>query len=444
MKWGFEEMDSNNETKENEIVIPPEVERRNASIFFFTWQLLFLIAPVYYVGVVQAALCDKLGAGPTVANLPTSLWLVGFITPFFVTRIIPLRLEGRVLMWTTGINGLSMTFVCAALILPVSNNARIAVIVGQMLVYGILGSTSGVYIFQCLGRGTTKEGRAKALKWTFSIGPLIAVSSSLGAQYVLTGGFKSLPFPYDFALIYFIGVPCMFAISVLSSRYNLPPAKDVIHPPLAKYIKESIGTFVGVRALVMLWIGYFLWYCVSNAMPNFSLYTREVIGRDPKELAGAIQALRFGFKACAGFLLGVIALKWGVRSPIITTMLVFTAAIIWGWTVPGYPYLIAFGFMGAAELGAAYFLNYAIASSSPANGARNIAIMQLAVPASSISPLLHGILTGHFGFPASFAFALVTALVGLWIVYRLPVTTTTPVTQTSGQPLQELRSTEAS
>jgi MFS family permease len=431
-------MDSTNETKENEIVIPREIERRNASIFFFTWQLLFLIAPVYYVGVLQAALCDKLGAGPAISNLPTSLWLVGFVTPFFVTRIIPLRLEGRVLMWTTSINAISMTFVCAALVLPVGNNVRIAVIVCQMFVYGILGSTSGVYIFQCLGRGTTKEGRAKTLKWTFSVGPLVAVGSSLGAQYVLNGGFKSLPFPYDFALLYFIGVPCMFAIAILSSRYDLPAAEEVVQPPVFSYIKESVTSFVGVRSLVILWLGYFLWYCVSNAMPNFSLYTREVIGRDPKELAGAIQALRFGFKACAGFLLGVIALRWGVRAPIVTTMLVFVAAIIWGWTVPGYAYLIAFGFMGAAELGAAYFLNYAIANSSPANGARNIALLQLAVPASSISPVLHGVLTGRFGFPASFTFALATALVGLWLVYRLPVQIAAPVKAKAAEPEQPL------
>lgn len=403
-----------------EPTIPPAIERRNATIFFFTWQLLFLIAPVYYVGVLQAALCDKLGASPAISNLPTSLWLVGFITPFFITRMIPLRLEGRVLVWTTGINGLAISFVCAALILPVGNTTRIAVIVGQMLVYGILGSTSGVYIFQCLGRGTTKEGRAKTLKWTFSIGPLVAVSSSLGAQYILNGGI-GLTFPNDFALLYFIGIPCLFGISLLSRRYNLPAAEEVKQPPVFRYVKESIASFIKVRHLVILWIGYFLWYCVSNAMPNFSLYTKEVLLRDPKELTGIIQALRFGFKAAAGFLLGMIALRWGVRAPITTTMLIFLAAIIWGWGVPGYPYLLCFGLMGAAELGAAYFLNYAIASSLPANGARNIAIMQLAVPASSISPLIHGILTGRYGFQASFTFALVTVVIGLWMVLKLPV-----------------------
>jgi hypothetical protein len=227
-------MSRNHETGEEERTIPPEIERRNARIFFFTWQLLYLIAPVYYVGVLQAALCDKLGAGPVISNLPTSLWLVGFVTPFFVSRIIPLRLESRVLIWTTTINGIAISFVCAALIFPVGNTTRLAVIVGQMLVYGILGSTSGVYIFQCLGRGTSKDGRAKTLKWTFAIGPLVAVCSSLGAQFVLNGGLTALPFPYDFALLYFFGIPCLFGIALLSRHYALPHAAEEARTSICK------------------------------------------------------------------------------------------------------------------------------------------------------------------------------------------------------------------
>jgi hypothetical protein len=76
--------------------------------------------------------------------------------------------------------------------------------------------------------------------------------------------------------------------------------------------------------------------------------------------------------------------------------------------------------MGAAELGAAYFLNYVIEASPPANGARNLSLLQLAVPASSLAPVLYGMATERYGFRASFVLGMVTALIGFGIVMMLP------------------------
>jgi MFS family permease len=396
------------------------MEWRNATVFFITWQLMFLAAPVIYVGVVQAALCDKLGASPTIANLPASAWLLGYIAPFFLTYFIPLRLEASVVVWTNAVSAVSMALVCAALLLPVGNAIRIAFVVGQGLVYGILGSLSGVYIFQCLGRGTTTEGRAKTLKWTYTAGPIIAVIASVGAQYVLNRGISVLPYPYDFALLYSIGVPCLAGVAFVSRRYELPPAEEPEQQPFIPYIAESLRKYLRLRYLVLLWLGYFCWFLTLNAMSNFSLFTKVAIGRDPKELSGVIQALRFGFKAMAGFGLGAIALRWGERAPIIATVILFMISIVWAWTMPGYLYLVCFGFMGAAELGAAYFINYTLAVSPPADGARNLSLLQLAIPVSSISPVLHGSVTDSWGFRASFALGLVTTLFALAAVIRLP------------------------
>ena len=66
-------------------------------------------------------------------------------------------------------------------------------------------------------------------------------------------------------------------------------------------------------------------------------------------------ALRFGFKSVGGYLLGNIAMRKGIRAPLVTTVLLLAAAMVWGWSVPGYAYLMAFGLMGAGELGGAYF-----------------------------------------------------------------------------------------
>ena len=59
--------------------LTPEIERRNGLIFIWTQLLIYFSAPVLYVGVVQAAFLDKLGASATVANLPSSTYMLGAV-----------------------------------------------------------------------------------------------------------------------------------------------------------------------------------------------------------------------------------------------------------------------------------------------------------------------------------------------------------------------------
>ena len=63
-------------------------------------------------------------------------------------------------------------------------------------------------------------------------------------------------------------------------------------------------------------------------MPNLLLYTRQTMGRDPKELAGLVMALRFGFKSLGGWFLGAAALRWGVRMPVMLTVVLVGAAAL--------------------------------------------------------------------------------------------------------------------
>jgi hypothetical protein len=61
-----------------------------------------------------------------------------------------------------------------------------------------------------------------------------------------------------------------------------------------------------------------------------------------------------------------------------------------------------------------------VAVSSAAQGARNLALLNLATPVASLSPVLYGAVTDAFGFSASFGLAGVTALAALWFVLKLP------------------------
>lgn len=423
-------MDTRNESQKelartvpvvSEVRLVTEVmDQRNSRIFYLSYLLLFFAAPAVYVGVVQAALCDKLGASATVANLPASAFLFGSAAPFFLTWLIPLRLERSVVVYANAITATLLAMVCAALIFPFGNSVRIAVLIGQGLIQGCTGSISLVYQFQCLGRGTTSKGRARALKFAYTFGPMSAVVGSLVAQFILNRGVLFLSYPYDFAFLYFVGVPCMGGVALLSSRYELIPANEDAQQPFGRYLIDSVRSFSQARTMVLLWVAYLLWYVSLDSVSNLSLYTREAVGRDPKELSGLIMALRFGFKSMAGFALGVISVQFGIRAPLVATIALLAAAALWSWAAPGYFYLFAFGLMGAGELGGGYFPNYMVAVSSAAQGARNLALLNLATPVASLSPVLYGAVTDAFGFSASFGLAGVTALAALWFVLKLP------------------------
>src|SRR5205814_9500034 len=50
-------------------------QTRNLLLFAACFGANYLAAPVGYIGVLQASLCKRLGAGETVANLPLSIYL---------------------------------------------------------------------------------------------------------------------------------------------------------------------------------------------------------------------------------------------------------------------------------------------------------------------------------------------------------------------------------
>lgn len=401
--------------------VTAEMDRHNGRIFLYSQVLIFLAAPVIYVGVVQAALCDKLGASATIANLPASTFLLGSVAPLFVSWWVPYSWERAVLVTASAFSSVLLTLVFGTLVLPVPDSFRIAAVVGQGLILGLSSSTALVFMYQCLGRGTSLEGRARAMKSALTLGPIAAVLGSLGAQFVLNRGIPALTYPYDFALLYFIGIPCTACVALVNSRYRLIPLQDKPRQPLWQFLGGILRTLAADRTLRSLWIAYLFWYCTLGSISNLSLYTREALGRDPKDLSGVVMALRFGFKSAAAFLLGAIALRWGIRAPLIVTVLLVGFAPLWAWSIPGYAFLLAFGLMGAGELGGAYFPNYVVSVSPSQSGARNLALLTLASPFASFAPVLHGRLTDAYGFPASFLFGIATALVALALVSKLPI-----------------------
>ena len=397
-------------------LITEEMTRRNARVFLISYLLIYFAAPAVYVGIVQAALIDKLGASATIANLPLVGYKLGALAPLFLSWLVPHRLERNVVVWANVVTATLLSLVFLSLALPASSDFRITVVILQGLLQGFSSSISMVFQLQCLTRGTTSEGRISVLKQTFTLTPFSAVAGSLAAQWVLDPNFTFLEFPYDFAAIYLVAVPCIAGVAWVSTQYDLAPLADEPRKPLFGYLLGSVREFSRSRSLVLAWLGYWLWYIVLAIIPNISLLAREKLGQDPKNFAGYQNALLFGFKSVGGYGLGLLAMRYGLRMSALTSSALLCASVVWAWTVPGYGYLFAFGLIGAGQLGGTYFPNFAAVLSSPEAGTRNLALIQLAAPAAFFGPAVHGWLVDQSGFPASFIFGLAAAVLSMLMV----------------------------
>ena len=205
--------------------LTPAMEHHNGIIFFLSYILIYLAAPVTYIGIVQAALIDKLGANHMIASLPASLVLLGGLGPLIFSWLIPYHRERSVIVWAYSINSSILAMVFATLIFPVSTTIRIGALLGQGFIQGICNSVAHAFKFQCLRRGTTTRGRARIFRISFGFTPLAAVVGSLGAQFILSERSSFLQYPLDFACLYAIGIPCLATVAFLSSRYQLIPIK---------------------------------------------------------------------------------------------------------------------------------------------------------------------------------------------------------------------------
>src|SRR2546428_403664 len=215
---------------------------------------------------------------------------------------------------------------------------------------------------------------------------------------------RGLAFPFDFGLLYLLGVPCMAGVALLSRGYRMVHVEDEPRLPLFRFLASSVREYAASRPLLLIWFAYLFWYCTVGGLANLSLYAKQALGREPKDFSGLMMALRFGCKSLGGYALGAIATRRGLRASALASIALVGAGEAWGWLVPGYSYLFSFGLLGAGELGGAYIPNYALVLSSLAAGPRNLSLLTLATPVSGVAPALHGALTDRFGFPASFAF----------------------------------------
>lgn len=394
--------------------------RRNEYLYLIATIFGYLPAPVAYVGVVQAALCEKLGANATLSNLPAAGYLLGSLGPVVAACMIPYRLERTAAVRAGAIASVLLLFPGLILVLPASNQVRVAAVILESLLFGIAASIQQLYLYQCLNRGTTPFGRARALKLTYSIGPLAAVAGSLAAQFVLTHGTSVFHYPIDFACLYFFGSICQVVTACTASGFKFVSLPEEPRPAFWRYIADTVRTYVQSRTLLYLGIAYALWYLALSCVPTMALYAGHVVGAEASRLVGLIMAVRFASKALGGYLQGALAQRSGIRAPLISGLTLMLVGVAWASLVRGNFYMVTFAFMGATELCGIYFPNYCMGASPLQSGARNLSLLGMAAIVASLGSAAHGALTDLVGFHASFALAGLCAVGALYLTLKLP------------------------
>ena len=129
-------------------------------------------------------------------------------------------------------------------------------------------------------------------------------------------------------------------------------------------------------------------YIGNMILSNMALYSEEVMGLDPQQTAGYQNAMRFGFKAIAGLMLGWILTRSNARWGILITSGLYVMALVWAMVASSGIYLFAFGIFGAGELVGVYAPNYILSASRKSQMRRCMVLMNLLMaPVGQLGPI---------------------------------------------------------
>ncbi|MSU69421.1 MAG: MFS transporter [Opitutaceae bacterium] len=399
-----------------EVHLDLRTQNRNALVFAAQVALIFLAAPVLYVGFVQGALCKRLHTSDTIANLASSVYLAMAWFPVLAVWLIPqVRLLKRSISAAFATSAIIGGVV--ALVLLVDGPAWL--VIGALVVHaGVVGSANGVintFNWEALGRGVSEKGRGKALALAMGVGPVFAIIGSLASQLILKGeafgwkppGWPEVPYPYNFALLFGASVPILLLASRLAAQYRIPlPEIEVEREPLGTAILGGFKQLFTNRLLLIACVAYLLMYSGHMIQNNISLYTKDVLGRPVADFVGYQNMLRFSFKMLAGFFLGWLLTRTNPKVPMLVTAGLDIISVLWALFAPGYWFLLAFGINGAGELFGAYYFVYPLACSPKSQMRRNMALLSLISVPVGFAPLFYGWISDTWNLRASMWVAL--------------------------------------
>lgn len=443
-------------------------QTRNMLLFAACMGLNYLAAPISYVGIVQASLCDKLQATPVQANLPLSFYMGFAIAPLFITWFRPKVSQLKsTLIWCFLLEALmtaAVPFVLASvptepdtaikqqssvqqeptsakgeikpdekknLDRPSPYPFQIFMIIAHAALFGATNPTAVALCWEVLGRGVDPQRRGWALSMAFGAGPFLAVIGSLISQLLLTGELWGLQvgrvlFPWNFISLYAAVAPMMACGMLLSSQFIVPlPEVDREREPFIQGIFGGLWKFLCDRMLLTIAIVVILIYMGNAITANMNLYSPSALGDSPDKYAGIQNSLRFGFKVIAGIGLGWLVTRTNPKAGLLTTAGLFVIAQIWAMIATGPWYLLAFGIFGMGELAGVYAPNYILAASRKSEIRRNQAFHTLMMMPASGAAAMFGYIAQNVGDPPGSAigyrtsFAVCAAMMATGILITL-------------------------
>jgi hypothetical protein len=414
-------------------------QTRNLVLVGINTGLCYLGAPILYADLVHTSLCRALQGSATVANLPLTAYLVMSAIPLFVAWLFPqIRMLKPIMVTCYGLLAASGGVVAASLLLPVPDWLRLALVIGHGAVLGAARTTAVACEFEVLGRAVAESRRGWALSVAYGLGPIWAVGGSLASQLLLNKeveipGLGSLEisgweFPYNFATLFAATVPLMGLAAVLAGRYVIPlPEQEPGRQPFLQGMFGGFGRFLRHRVALHATIIAIVVMCGLNGISNMGLYTEQILGVPPADLAGYQNTWRYIFKGIVGMFFGWLLTRTSPRALVGVTSVVGLAGFVWVLVTPPSLFLLSFGLIGAGQLFGIYITNYILCCAPAAQMRRYMAFTMLAmVPVALTGPLfgrivdLYGVTDRAFGFQLSFVVAVGFFVVGIVLTVFLP------------------------
>jgi len=406
-------------------------QRRNSLVFILNNSIGYFVAPVFYVGVLHAAILSSLGFSDTVSNLPESVYMWTSMLSVLIVWMWPsTRHLRRMLVINYACKGISGV-IAAVLFFTAPQWLAIGIITHA----GVIGVTNGVAtmcLWELIGRGMSPARRGWTLGITFGVGPVFAVLGSCASQLILNGNFLDLihmtPLekPWSYVVLFGVTAPAMGVSLANVFLAQIPKASSSEPGTSLAGILLGLRQYFTNRLIIIAVVGFLLTSAGGNMiLNNLALYVRDATGELPESYTGTQLALRFGCKSLFGFVLGWMAVRYNAKTPALATTLMCIAGVVWALVVPGKWYLFSFGLLGAGELYYVYYLNYIVGCSAPERIRENTAYTNVMLVTVSLMPLIYGAISDNFGLRVSFVTALgillVAALLTMLVLPREPV-----------------------
>ena len=415
-------------------MLPVAVQRRNSLVFILNNSISYFVAPVFYIGVLHAAILSSLGFSDTVANLPESvyMWMLPF--PVLIAWIWPSTHYLRRMLVTNYLFKGSAGLIAAMLFFLGPKSWLAVGIVAHAAVVGVTNGVTNMCLWELIGRGMTPARRGWTLSITFGVGPVFAVLGSCASQLILSGNFldvihmEPVSKPWCYVILFGVTGPAMYLAAASVFLAHLPGTNTQEAKTSFYGVIQGLRQYFTYRLILIAIGGFLLTSAGGNLiLNNLALYVRDATGELPEQYTGVQLALRFGCKSLFGFALGWMLSRYNAKTPALATTIICIAGILWALFVPGKWYLFSFGLLGAGELYYVYYLNYIVGCSAPERIRENTAYTNLIIFAVSFVPLIYGVISDQYGLKASFVLAL-----GLLVAATILITTSLP-----GKPVPE-------